>query len=203
MTIIRPAGIDYPIFRDEKKFLRYLKPWPIWVLRLHAEILYVRFPTIKKETIFETVQILHGMALEAKLDGSFFPSFDSVPEVQDGFLGALYGHFFAHFMKWEEDSPSTENEKAEIEALRKIPTLASFQQDIVPQITAHLERNPEGFLPFQNAFAKAKENTFDKNGNLKETPLTPIYRKILAEWTVVECLSGPKSSHRILIFNDG
>jgi hypothetical protein len=55
----------------------------------------------------------------------------------------------------------------------------------------YMELIPTGLFEFAVGFANAKQNTFDKQGWLRETTLTRIYGEIVENWPEIEELSGP------------
>jgi hypothetical protein len=181
--------------RFSQRFPRYCKPWPVWVLRIATEVLAVRFPTIQKIKIFETLLALHYIALEFRLDGTNWDDRPPWSGVDEKFVGAMAGHFLAHFLRWEflTQDPQEKNSRALVVAAPqgKRPSLEDFEKRFVPILADHFKKFPAAFLDFQSAFAEAKDVTFDQFGFKKETPLAPIYLKILADWTEIECLSGP------------
>jgi len=205
VEVLRPnAPPDYPLFQNErfcKRVVRYCKPWPEWVLRIAAEVLAVRFPTVKKQTLFDCLRWLLFLAVEARIDQSNFESVPPAPKVDDRFMGAVAGHLLAHFIRHEpilraaasqtpaQDKPG---EPAKPDQKQSVPTLDELQQQFVPTIAGYFNDFPIGFLDFNSALAEAKANTFDKAGNVKDKHRTPIYRKILSDWVEIEGLSGPK-----------
>ena len=193
VEVLLPLSADYPLLREERikrRIQRYVKPWPLWVLRISAEVLAVRFPKVPKQTIFEGLRFLHFLALEFRIDGTNCDDPPPLPDFDKKVLGAMAGHLFAHFLRHEAAIQAIP-----VESPRgaKFRSLADLEKLFVPMLAEYLKEFPEGFLGFNSALEEAKESTFDKAGNLKETQLAPVYRKILSDWPEIECLSGPKA----------
>ena len=77
-------------------------------------------------------------------------------------------------------------------------SLEKFQTELAPHLTKYLQARPTAILSINEGMAEAKANTFDKNGARKETPLTPIYAKILEHWQDIEKMSGPTELAKFL-----
>jgi hypothetical protein len=117
------------------------------------------------------------------------------------FLGRLFGHLYAQFVKtaeshWIQFNSIPVSSRPNLQ----LPTLVDLQKQFVPLLAEMVfKRHPEDFLAFQAAFEEARKGTFDKHGGYKETQLTPVYRKIFASWEEIEGFSGPKDLTHFLL----
>jgi hypothetical protein len=171
--------------------VRYFDPWPDWVLGMIIEILRVHVPTIPKSTINDTVRFVHNFIFAYKLDGSTPKDLFKIPEFGAPQVGASLGHLAALAEKlllrvtteFEQNSISSEDYKSYADSL----SLERMQIETQP----YMELIPTGLFEFAVGFANAKQNTFDKQGWLRETTLTRIYGEIVENWPEIEELSGP------------
>ncbi|GEM_PF-2967144 len=188
----------------EARFERFFRPWPKWVFRLAAELWHVQCPTVPKETIVQTLRLLNICLFRCPTDVSseqrakaWFDAFDRtdlrvLPFVHAAFMGHALEHLKA--------------EQIELNKLRAAGLISA--EDYADRISTFSPERVEEML--RDCFAswgkdedlnlselirvveEARAKTFDKNGGLKETQLTPIYRAMLYNWMTVERMTGPK-----------
>ena len=97
-------------------------------------------------------------------------------------MGAMVGHVVAQ----------VEHLRIEFEDLIRPEFVTEFERDNALNIANFLKEKPSYLVEFQIGFVRALHNTFDQYGSQKETPLTPVYKKILSDWPEIELFSGPK-----------
>lgn len=187
-----PPDIHEKIWRH---MFRYFDPWPDWVLRIAAEVLHVQLPTISKPAIQDALRFVHFIMLEARFDGSNKAAMPKLPELNPSIMGALVGHglAYSHHIRKRIEELKDVVPAERLEEISNQASLDKFHKKVVPAIGKYLQQKPESFVEFQAGYGHAERNTFDKHGSRKETPLTPIYEKILSDWPEIECLSGPKA----------
>jgi hypothetical protein len=193
-----------PEVRDElrRALLRIYEPWPEWVLRIAAEVLVVRFPRVRKKTVCGVLKVIHWFFFEAALHGA------PTPKPQLAFaagierdLWSMFGHLTAHDAaigrRIEDLKSSTKNPNllAQLEEFRA--SRADSSRQAWAAFVRYLEAKPE-FPTALAATVDANRATFDGEGQLRETTLTPIYEKILENWAEVEAMSGPTELCRFL-----
>jgi len=80
-------------------FLRWLEPWPDWVLRISAEVLHVYVPKIKQREILEFLRLAHWFFYELKIhEEKIAPPVKLPPDFQKKFI-QIIGHVRAHFFR--------------------------------------------------------------------------------------------------------
>lgn len=175
--------------------LRYWEEWPDWVLRVAAEVFHVDVPTISKAEILETLRFVNFFVFVARIDGGPSPTLLKFPDPNPRTFGALVGHGVAMMMDLRQlfEEARGRIPEARLEEFRKRASLEDFQCEIAPLVADYFKAEPTAFMAFQAGFSDAERNTFGKGGTRKETPLTPVYRKILDDWPEIEGLSGPKA----------
>jgi len=172
-----------------ERISRFFEPWPDWVFRIAAQVFHVQYPTFSKAKIYDVLRSIHYFVFFTTLED--FDDFESFPEPEiiSEVLGAFTGHAMAHLERETNASETLSADKSEgVEALKK-------SMDSMGNTAAKLFKKwPETFLIFQQSLIEAEDKTFDRRrGVPKETPLTPIYRKILYNWRIIESLSGPRA----------
>lgn len=167
---------------------RYFEPWPDWVFRVAAEVYHVGFPTFPKDKIEGAFRAVHSFVFFTKLENVDYFGFLSEPEAINKALGGFAGHGMAHL---ERESKAVADMSPSDEKLTQIEAYNFYRVRMTNFISEQLKVWPEDSCVFLKALIMAEPKTFDVNGGLKESPLTPIYRKILYNWRHVESLSGP------------
>jgi len=175
---------------------RMYRPWPVWVLRIATEVFSVHLPTIKKQTIFESLRAIHWFLLECEIHNTTqkMPEFNFPPDIK-GDLFRVIGHI-------QKFAVSVDNLFSEVQKL-----------DLPPERMAELNRlkleADRGADDFSNLLygllrkkpmkdqvaaieiiGEASVSTYDEEGRIRETTATPIYQEILTSWIEVEALSG-------------
>jgi len=174
---------------------RRFEPWPEWVWRIAAELCSVQFPTIPKSRIKEVFRFIHFFVFEMRLKGPRPQEPLRFPDVDATLLGSLLGHLVARMERERvevERLVGSKDMSAEERAkyLARIAAASDLSKVNGP-LADCLNTYPGFLVPFSEALAKAKTNTFDKHGNTKETSLSAIYQAIFEEWPAVEMMSGP------------
>ena len=194
----------------EYRLDRFFRPWPKWVFRLAAEVWHVQCPTIPKEAFIQTLRLLHVCMFHrlttsqndirspdwSKVGDRF--DFRVLPFIHSAFLGHALEHIKA--------------EQAELDKLRAAGLISD--KDYAERISVMSPERVEEMLKrcfsawsqdegvslteLIKTFENARAKTFDKNGALKQTQLTPIYRAMLYNWMTVERMSGPKELSNFL-----
>jgi len=192
LSVKFPSVYDESFVRDS---LRRFDPWPDWTLRIWAEVLHVDMPTIPKHTIEDALRLGHFFLMEAKMDGSNKELLPKMPKINPKNIGALVGHCFASALNVNNIIEAARDKipADQFEQLSQEASLEKLQEKVAPAVAEYLNAKPTAFIEFQEGFSEAQRKTFDKHGSRKETPLTPIYEKILSDWPKVESLSGPKA----------
>jgi len=174
---------------------RWFGPWPDWVLRMIVEILRVHGPTIPKPIINNTVRFGHNFLFVMKFDGSTPKELLIMPEVDGCQLGALIGHMVAIIENdWPRIKEAYQKKLISTEDYKKFVdefSVEKIQTEIQPHISNYFDMCPTKLIGFSESLAKAKQNTFDKHGSLKDTTLTKTYGNIVENWPEIEELSGP------------
>lgn len=198
--VLWPNMGHFPIAQDAKfypRVMRFCEPWPDWALRVYAEIIEVKIPTVPKAIILEHLRFLHFFIFDVEIHGKEMGKIPHIRGDSGKVFAAIAGHVFEHFEKALKDGKLTPTKTAENSAAGneapEVWTMEKFQKTFVPSILKSLQFSPEKFLDFNSAFNTARKNTFDKKGFPKESPLTPIYRKIFWNWPEIEQMSGPKA----------
>jgi hypothetical protein len=183
-----------------KTLSRCFEPWPSWVLNVAAEILKVYFPTMERTWLRRSLQCLHALFFELRLDGTTPPGTIPVPELDPTVLGAIWGHTIAVGEDCHKRMLQMANNK-----LVTAEELLKFEEKLEPpkyaaDVFAYYVkvRGVRNFGKVADAMAKAKDRTFDKQGCAKETTATEIYRQIFINWPHVETLAGPTELFRFL-----
>jgi hypothetical protein len=209
-AILRDAGQKkwqqilnkYPKHRAELELimrhdLRWLEPWPDWVLNVATELCAVRYPRIQRETIFQCLKALHSLCFGLPVE---------FPKMESDSVASFLGHFTAHA---EKEFAEIKDEKLKkISRSRKISKVFRTQlKSIVYGISKDRENEiADAWGKILKAFAElnesatdvmekvtdAKRATFDNQGELHTTSATKIYQAIFDDWQDVESMSGLK-----------
>jgi hypothetical protein len=174
---------------------RFFEPWPDWVFRVFSEVYHVGFPTFSKETIENAFRAVHSFVFFTKLEDFDFFGFVIQAEAINRVCGQIMGHGMAHL---ERESQAVSKMVSSDEKLKQIEEYKLQKMRLAEAVANQLKRCPEESSAFLKALIMAEPKTFDENGAPKEFPLTPIYRKILYNWRIVESLSGPKALTDVL-----
>jgi len=184
---------------ERRKLLRPFAPWPDWVLKVATEVIHVQIPRIPKQTIQDSLRFIHFIVLEMRRDGTNAGEAPPFPKLDPEFAGALGGHLDALSGKFQKEADEILETACKeqlmpperLEEYQRLLSREKFKNDFAAMIVEYFQDKPGAVLEFQDAYAKARQSTFDESGSLKETTLTEIYRRILDDWIVIETLSGP------------
>ena len=196
---------------DRLRFERIFKPWPKWVFRLLAEHWHVGFPTVPKEVIFQTLRVLNVIVFRCRLDpdegaasGFKFETVDRIdPAAMELVLAAIFGHGLEHLeaARKKLDASKKNAEISEAEYAEMSKSLESFDEMLEETLATWSKDKNLKLLDLTRAIENARRKTWDRHGRGKETSLTPIYRKMLSNWIIVENMTGPKELANFLYPN--
>lgn len=180
--------------KHEEYTRRRMYPWPDWVLRIAVELFSVQFPSISKARIEETFQCVHSFVFEFPLQQAIRPPI-KFPDIDARILGSLMGHTVARVEAGQRELSNILAKKdvspeVRAEYLAKISSMSEMSEMSTP-LADCVKAYPGFLVQFSEALVNAKSKTFDKEGRLKETSLTPIYQAIFDDWPAIEEMSGP------------
>jgi hypothetical protein len=169
-----------------------------------AEVWHVQFPTISKDVFFETFRVLNVFLFRCSMTADSFSRFLGKSsgmerfnlEVMQLVMASFLGHSVEHLAATRNDLDkrrksgelSEKNYNQQLELL-SLDVMETLMRETFALWSKDTSTKPADLT---RAVEVARRETFDKYGRPKETPLTPIYRKMLSNWITVENMTGPK-----------
>jgi len=187
---------------DRARFERVFRHWPKWVFRLAAEVWHVRCPTIPKEIFFETFRVVNAIMFRCSPDRVRTLSLTSSAidridlQALQTVLASFMGHSVEHLesIRKKLDALRQSGQLSKKEYAEQIEELSrcSIEPAIREMFAMWSQDTSANPLDLTRTLENARGQTFDRHGNPKETPLTPIYAVMLSNWITIENMTGPK-----------
>jgi hypothetical protein len=187
---------------DRARFERVFRPWPKWVFRLAAEVWHVRCPTISKDTFSESFRVINAIMFRCSVDRvrSWSVVSSTIDRIDLHAMHVVLASFIGHSVEHFESARKKLNalrqagQLSEKDYAEQLETLSRCSiEPAIREMFATWSKEPGANpLDLTRALENARRQTFDRDGNLKETPLTPVYEVMLSNWIRVENMTGPK-----------